>query len=181
MGVSYPMAKQTHQSKQISDKPALADGVQVLETERVYKGTQEIDHDLFKLNVAKMQRNASYTDDPIYIAQDHSHIYHTVDSSGTPQENSAEVGGHYHKVTAEFRDGKFYTACSPPLKSVVSKRNGAASRRSIAVTGDDHTHVVEYKGSQKIRPRALNTEYVKFQSSQAAAQSPAAPADVLER
>lgn len=138
--------------------------------ERVYVGSQEIDHDLFRLLPASMVRNVGYDAlKPIIEHINHSHIYHTVDSSGKKLTDCSYVGGHHHEMTIEASgDGVPKVICSAPKKFVMRNINGAQARVSTSVIvgsqEDTHTHVIEYWRSEKINIRQYNPEFLKYQA-----------------
>lgn len=146
--------------------------------ERIYKSTQEVDHDLFKLEVATMRKNVSFTDKPHIEEFEHCHIYHTVDSSGKKQEASSPVGGHHHPITLVVDPSGVPTLkVGPPAKWVKKKIRGVMRRVSepIWLEGaegvegererDEHTHAVSYLGSERIKLRQPNVEFAKMESA----------------
>lgn len=141
---------------------------QVQVTKRVYKGTQELDHDLFKLSPAKMRKNVSYiADDPIFELFDHSHIYHTIDSNGRKLDTSAPVGGHFHfvKVTANGSDVPSVEVSQAMQWSMKKIGKNKFEKVAVPVDHDSHTHNVEYLGSEKIQMRKPNVEAAKAQAA----------------
>ncbi len=150
-----------------------APGETLVRKPRVYKGTQIVDHDLFKLEVAKMTKNVSYTDVPDLVKLEHVHMFHTVDSNGKKVSMSSAVGGHHHDITVvPGKDGVPTIQVSEPRKIVVRKRKGRIERLSVPVVldpesgeVDDHTHSVTYLGSERITLRKTNPEFAKFESA----------------
>jgi hypothetical protein len=145
---------------------------------RVYRGTQTVDHDLFKLNVAVMKKNVSYTDIPDMQNFEHCHIFHTVDSGGRKQTACNDVGGHHHdiEVVPPQKGGVPTLRISGPRKWVRDRRRG---RLSVPVDShlseedqDRHTHTFTYLGSEKIKLREPNVEYAKFEAAIRAKQEP---------
>lgn len=118
---------------------------------RVYKGSIEVDHDLFKLEVATMKKNISIDDDrPIYTGVEHCHFYHSYDSSGKKQYYSNPIAGHCHKVTVQTdKDGNLVAVCGPAIKRVGNKE--------IALK-DDHNHDMTYLRSERVLVREVNAE-----------------------
>lgn len=140
---------------------------------RVYKGTQEVDHDLFKLKVAVMRKNVSFTDIPDYVPIEHCHTFHTVDSNGKKQTTSNPVGGHHHEIEViNVKDGVPTLRVSPPMKFVRERVAGRTRKIAVEVEGDSHTHEVEYLGSERIRLRATNAEFAKLDAAIRARQNP---------
>lgn len=150
---------------------------------RVYKGTREVDHDLFKLSTEKMLKNVSYTEAPQIESFDHNHVFHTVDSNGRKMLVCSAVGGHVHECTVEQRGGVPVVVVGPPRKWVMNKRRGKKVRELAPVmlekdgdngepTYDKHIHKVEYLGSERIKIREANVEFAKFESQIRAKQEP---------
>lgn len=117
---------------------------------RVYKGDQEVDHDLFKLKLASAKKNVSWTDKPRYEMVPHQHFFHTYDSSGKKQAYCSPVAGHTHKVEVEEVDGEFKLVVGPAIKKSRSK--------TAPIPHDDHTHDVEYVLSEKLTVREANKD-----------------------
>jgi len=148
--------------------------------ERVYKGTQQFHHDLFKLSVSKMLKFVGYQTsskawfkadngqtNPDWLELEHTHIYHSVDSSGKIQIYSAPVGGHFHEIEV-IRDKKdpdliIQAKCkSGPLKWEVKMRNGKAQKIAVPVSEfDKHKHTVDYVRSDMIERTKLSAEAAK--------------------
>jgi hypothetical protein len=145
---------------------------------RFYSGEQEIDHDLFKLEIATMKKNVSFTDVPDYEKIEHVHMFHTVDSNGKKQETCSPVGGHFHMVEVlSERDGVPALKISPPMKYVTQRKNGRKVRVAILLTdedpdGDTHTHTVRYLKSEKIVLRQANAEFATYEGRINSIQNP---------
>lgn len=141
---------------------------------RFYRGTDEIDHDLFKLETSVMKKNMSYlSDSPYYNYVEHCHFFHTVDSSGKKQEHSTAVGGHFHSVAVNNNANGIPTVIvGPAMRMIRTMKNGKPVKVTEALTDDTHTHEATYKHSQKIKIREANVEAAKFQSAIQAKQSP---------
>lgn len=142
--------------------------------QRVYKNATELDHDLFKLEPAIMKKNVSFTDVPSYVNVEHCHIYHTISSDGKKQVKCTPTGGHFHlvEVVKEATDTEPpVLKVGPPLKEVWQRDRYTRKTKRVTVAfdeADDHRHPIVYVRSEKIRPRKLNNEFVKFQASQGA-------------
>lgn len=147
---------------------------------RIYKGTQEIDHDLFKLEVGTMVKDVSYNDKPDLVKIEHVHLFHTVDSNGRAQETCTPVGGHCHKITVvRNADGVPSIQVGPPVKYIRKKVKGVYKKVLAPIildeeedTRDTHTHAVTYMGSEKIQLRRTNPEFAKFEATVTAQQTP---------
>lgn len=129
---------------------------------RVYKKQQLLDHDLFKLEPAGMQRNVGYNEDhPIYDTVEHSHYYHTIDSRGAIQNRCTKIAGHFHEMI-EMVDGSYQV--SGPMVETVRMVNGRRVK-TVSKVADKyikyHTHDLTYLGSEKIKPAVANVEWAK--------------------
>lgn len=132
---------------------------------RIYRGTQEVDHDLFKLSMAEMRKNVSYTDRPDWQKFEHCHIFHTVDSNGKPQEACSAVGGHFHLVKVINEPGKVPALeISGPKRHMNVKREGVLTKIVADVEGDTHTHDYMYIRSERIALRKTNAEFAQFEA-----------------
>lgn len=143
---------------------------------RVYKNAQVVDHDLFKLVVAKMQKKVSYDgQDPAYEAVEHTHFFHTVDSNGRRQQFSTPTGGHFHEIVVMHNSaGVPHLEVGPPLRWVKKKVKGRSKRYASPVPSeiDSHKHKSEYLGSQRITLRTPNMEAAKVEAAIRAKQEP---------
>ncbi len=133
---------------------------------RIYKGTQEVDHDLFRLKPSAMFKNISYNKTkPILEPVEHGHIFHTVDSNGKKQDRCHKVGGHFHLVeTISGVQGSHPTIKVSKAMHLVRERDELGAEKIVPqeIPHDKHTHDWEYIGSEKVKVRQINDEYVKF-------------------
>ena len=120
---------------------------------RIYKGEIDVDHDLFKLEVASMKKNVSIdTNSPLYIGVEHCHFFHSFDSSGKKQATSSPIAGHSHKVTTKVDEkGNLVAVCGPAIRK-------AGSSETVV---DDHWHEVTYLRSERLTVRKVNAEAQK--------------------
>jgi hypothetical protein len=147
---------------------------------RIYKSTQEIDHDLFKLEPAMMRKNVSFTEIPQVERFEHCHIFHTVDSNGKKQVGSTAVGGHHHPVKVVVNaDGVPTLEVGEPRRWVKRKVRGVMVRVEEPIylnaeqdERDSHTHEVTYLGSEKIMLRKPNVEFAKLDGELKAKREP---------
>lgn len=129
----------------------------------IWRGQREWRHDLYKLKLSLFKKNESYRKyEPQLRDVEHVHFYHSTDRTGRPLETSGAVGGHFHKVTVKtLPDGTMTAECGPPIRWVERRqRNGKMVRELAAVKfndgddgrwiTDDHTHEVEYLGSEMV-------------------------------
>lgn len=147
-------------------------------TQRFARGSQEFDHDLFKLKPAIVQKNVSWTyRQPSLVPVEHVHFFHSInDTTMQPNKNCSPVGGHFHEVIVEWEvgpDGEKTiksTKCGPPMHMIVRRvANGRTIRRQEQVSyekfddnGDvtklmeNHTHDFEYLGSETFNANSKN-------------------------
>lgn len=147
---------------------------------RVYAGQIELDHDLFKLSVAKMYKNVSWDADPHWERFEHCHIFHTIDSNGKKQTTCSPVGGHFHVIeTTPQAGGPPKLAVSPPMRMIRIKQGKKWVTRPEPIEYENpdhsHTHEVQYLRSQRIKPRALNAEFAKMDAAVRAKENPSIP------
>lgn len=123
---------------------------------RKYVGDRQIDHDLFKLDVAQTRKNISFQPDkPLWEGVDHAHFYHNVNSDGKSQTFCVSTAGHFHKVTVSLNDeGEFVAECGPPM--VKSKG------KAVPYKNDKHIHEITYVRSEKIQVRQYSDEAMKM-------------------
>lgn len=154
--------------------PALDKGI-----ERFYATSKEVDHDLFKLSVARMLKWMGYNkgekDPDDLIPAEHCHFFHTIDSDGRPQQFCSSIGGHFHKMeVVDDGSGVPKVKCvSGPLQFKFEnyRKNRANKRRKIAVPANDfdtHTHESEYVRSEKVALRKVNVDAVELVRIEAA-------------
>ena len=138
--------------------------------QRVYKREVMVDHDLYRLEIANLTRNIAYDgQEPVWESIPHIHHFHSVDSTGRPQTVTPPVAGHFHEVVqAPAAPGEIASVVAgPPMKWVIQRIGNTRKKRRIAVPveGDYHTHKVTYMGSNQIKLREINPEFVKLQSA----------------
>ncbi len=168
--------------KRIAPSDDVAEAAPTNSQSRVYKSTQTVDHDLFKLKVAKMIKNAGYNEEaPLIQAIEHTHFFHTVDSSGKRQTTSTATGGHHHSVVVvQGPNGVPTLEVSGPMRWVKKKSRGQWKRIEEPVTigkgdgaeADNHAHEVEYCGSERITLRKPNMEFAKVEATLKARYEP---------
>lgn len=152
--------KESTTSKETTSTPVMGSDANF---KRIYANQQELDHDLYKLEISSLKRNASYSEaNPIWENVEHGHYYHSIDSRGRKQDFSNKVGGHFHKIMID-KDGN--ALCSKPLREVrIKTKFGRTITKFEEIKEDDHTHAVTYRFSEKIKPSAPNVEFAKYQS-----------------
>lgn len=140
--------------------------------ERIFTTSQEVIHDLFILEPAKMLKNIAIQGLVDYTPVVHQHFFHTYDSDGLPQTFCSPIGGHFHEITVSLdpETGSPIAKCSPPLIWGKKKdlKSGKFKRALIPANEDDqHTHEVSYLRSQKIPKRVKSVEAAKIQIMEA--------------
>lgn len=133
----------------------------------VWKGARQYVHSLFKLEPAKMLKNAHWNPHtPRLVEIEHLHFFHSHDRKGQAQTQTNKVGGHYHEiklVMANSADGSpavKSVECGPPMK-ISSERMPSGRRRKVVKqvswidenrdgieVKDDHRHDVAYQHSE---------------------------------
>src|SRR5882757_9459539 len=91
---------------------------------RKMKDQQVLIHDLFKLLVSVHKKNVSWQKGIVKIVEiEHCHFFHTIDSTGIPNDACVPVSGHFHKVEWGFNEttGEPFLKCGPPLHKVSRK------------------------------------------------------------
>lgn len=129
---------------------------------RVYKGDVEVDHDLFKLDVAMMQKDTSYEGAaPNYLPVEHAHFFHSYSSKGKKQEYCSFTGGHAHKCKMSIdSSGDLVLEIGPAVvnrggkwvPNMLRDENGNYSIK------DNHTHKSSYIRSEKIKIRTVSSD-----------------------
>lgn len=138
---------------------------------RFAKGSKEVEHDLFKLLPATMKRNISWKwKRPNVVQLEHCHIFHSVDSDTLKANKySTSVGGHFHEINVDWEhadaDGQPRIVCGPPLEMIKTQIDDEVIREIVPVVFevhdklkrkgakdivDDHTHELEYLGSETL-------------------------------
>lgn len=129
---------------------------------RTLKGTQDVYHDLFVLDVANMPKDISFTEKEIIENFPHKHHYHSVNSDGVPQDKSSPALGHFHFITQKVVDGKLIAECGPAMKfgvKVVKKKGKSFKKKAILMVEEgQHTHDVIYKHSEVFKQRTFSKE-----------------------
>jgi hypothetical protein len=137
---------------------------------RIYKQDREINHDLYKLEVAQMMKNMMWHPVPPedYVKIEHCHFFHTFDSAGIKQTRTTSVGGHFHlvEVIDNGPDAAPTVKCvSGPMteKRVRNKYTKKYEKKIVPVNDvDNHTHEVTYMQSDVLKLRKMNDEAAKL-------------------
>lgn len=131
-----------------------------------YKGQHEIVHHLYRLNVAKMIKDHGWDEnDPKYVPFEHTHVYHSVDSRGRPQNTCTPIGGHFHEVTMTegINNEPPQLSVGPALRKIGRRVGKRIVKSSAPVPHDNHTHTASYLVSEVLVPRKMNAEFAKMQ------------------
>lgn len=148
-----------------------------------FSKSKEIIHDLFKLEFARMQKNVAVDEqEPQWVAVEHCHFFHTVDSNGKKQTTSASIGGHFHLMEViepeSSEDMPIVRCVSGPMQWARKKINGKFKRVAIPIVSteiDDHRHDVEWIRQDIVSIRQTNTEAVKVVTDTETRQSVSVP------
>lgn len=159
-------------AKKETEQPAKA----APEIERVYIGSQQIDHDLYKLKSSIMKTNVSWTQQPRYVEAEHCHFFHSVDSDGRRQTHSVAIGGHFHEMMmikpARGKAPAVYR-CGPPVKEVRRLGdNGKWVKGYERLKHDDHVHDVEYINSVPVAKRTQSADATNVITDEAQKTAP---------
>jgi hypothetical protein len=125
---------------------------------RNYRSQQdELDHDLYKLEVAIMKQDKGIEGkSKNFVDVEHCHFYHSIDSSGKKQKYASSIGGHTHEVkTWVNENGELVGSCGNSIIFHNGKEYQLKHSESI------HAHDVVYITSDKIQPRVINKEASK--------------------
>lgn len=127
---------------------------------RFLKEDREIISDTWKLKTTKFIRrmDRSPADRPMWEDRDHNHIFRTYDSNGRKLDKSSSIGGHYHEITTYEKDGELYAECGP---AIYNKASRDTTKNSLAPV-DNHTHDLEFQGSDLIKMRKHNPKAQQF-------------------
>ncbi len=131
--------------------------------ERFFQGQHTIHSDLFKLEVAEVQKNMGIDSphhEPDYVGIPHTHFFHTFDSDGRKQTRSIAIAGHYHVMTetADPDGGPPSVSCGPAVKEVRKRVQGKFVKGEEPLKDDDHVHEITYLKSCKVEKRVANAE-----------------------
>lgn len=107
----------------------------VVKFQKFQKGTQLVEHHLFKLAVAKMKKNISWKyRQPETVEIEHVHFYHSVNDT-TLQKNRfcSPVGGHFHEIILDLdANGEIVGAkCGPAVHYATKKVGGGNTVRRL--------------------------------------------------
>jgi hypothetical protein len=149
---------------------------------RVYSKDKTVDHDLYRLELAKVKKNmglqGTYNR---WLDVQHQHFHHTHDSNGKPMDKCSPMAGHFHVITVvkpATADSPAVLKCGPAVKFVKHKTGSGRTKRGIeALRNDNHSHEVSYVRSETIKVRAKNVHAATFMSTGYEAQVEKAASD----
>ncbi len=107
----------------------------------------------------------------------HKHYFHSVNSDGTAQKQTAPVCGHIHEVKWWVdAEGNLKAECGPPLRRTVRPGPGGVPKvtwepvkmrhpEDNRLMIDNHQHPMIYRGSQKITQQII--QQIQRNNSQA--------------
>lgn len=131
---------------------------------RRVKGTEEVWHDLFRLDVAEPRKNISFQEGKefaLWEKMPHKHFFHSVDSDGKKQIYATPALGHTHKVevVGADEDGKPILEVGPAVVVLKNKEYKLNEDKM-----DVHVHEAAYIKSEKVKKRTYSEEFLKHQS-----------------
>lgn len=141
--------------------------IQAVAPKTVYRDQVQIDHHLFKGEVAKCIKRDKFGPIP-FLQIEHVHFFHSVNSAGQKQRFSNAVAAHMHEWTYQSNPetGEWEAKCGPPLrKNVRLGKNGQTKVTYDRIKfkddegnqiDDNHSHQMSYMGSQKISQATVN-------------------------
>lgn len=150
------------------------------QSKRIYKGEQEVDHDLFVLEDATMQKDVSWDHSGIYENVTHKHFFHTFDSNGKKHTYAVPIAGHTHEVEwSEDQDGNLTAKCGPAIRVRKSKKypmfpkdnNGNYKCHREAPERANHVHEVKYKRSERLKLRKFSDDAAQAMQGRLAEQA----------
>ena len=102
-GASAPEASNSS-AENLENAKAAAQAARASSPRKVMKGSRSVEHDLFKLQPAKMLKNQSWKfKDPMIVELEHAHIFHSInDATMQPNSHCTAVGGHTHEIKVDW-------------------------------------------------------------------------------
>lgn len=132
--------------------------------QRFYSGNEQMDHDLFKLEVSKMIKDHGWGGNQELVGHEHCHMFHTIDSDGRPQTLCTSTGGHFHimRIVKNKAGEILDVICdSGPMEMVRKKIKNKWVKVAQPLNEDledNHRHDVRYIRSDRINKRQINAE-----------------------
>lgn len=182
-----PANRKSSEKKQASQQPAATKAQPRVNIRNRHEATFR--HDVFVSTEADGIRNVGYEHlKPMLTRHKHKHIYHSHNNQGRKLNRTGSMIGHWHEVEHYVdSEGNIRAKCGVPLHEVtyqdeetglVYTRIEQVSFEELIKTGpnagkrykhvDDHTHELEYLGSEELNPRRI-TEQLKNEREEAAA------------
>lgn len=141
-------------------------------------------HDIFVSDAKDCLKNTSYKLlQPELHPVPHKHIFHSHTNNGKPMNRTGSAAGHFHYVEQWVdADGNIRAKCGPAMHEVqIAAENGMVFNRIVPVTfdkivmsgenagqklaiADDHTHQLEYIGSENLNPAQIKEELERQQA-----------------
>lgn len=158
--------------------------------QKVWKGQEQFEHQLFKLLPENCIKNKSFTPfHPNTYEREHSHVFHSVDRKGQPQIYSSPSAGHFHEIEMEWdKDELVSVKCGPPVRFKYRMQRNKEMRKvkeHVVYKGadengeqdivDEHTHEVKYLRSEmcKLQPQHDHTSTGDYMARKYASASAA--------
>lgn len=152
--------------KKVSSDDRKIEQTEVRQDRRIFKGAYKFHHDRFKLEIADVMLNISYTKTKRFDPIQHQHWFHTVDSDGKVQKFSSAMAGHFHEmeVINDPKGGLPSVKCGPARQWSVERTDTGTRRVSAPIDEKaQHLHEISYRDSEEIEVRSMSIEAAKVQ------------------
>lgn len=160
------------------------------QSSKIWKGQEQFEHHLFKLEPTDCIKNKSFTPySPNTYTRQHSHFFHSVDRKGKPQTTCGPSAGHFHEVEVVWDGDELVSVkCGPPIRLKYRMQRNKEMRRvreAVVYKGrdesgaddiiDNHVHDVTYVRSEilKLQPQHDHTAGADYISKKYASASAA--------
>lgn len=141
-------------------------------------------HDIFVTDPKDCLKNVSYKNlQPQLEKVPHKHIFHSHTNNGKAMNRTGSAAGHFHYVEQWVdAEGNIRAKCGPAMHEVqhaaengmVFTRIEPVSFKQLLMSGerqgdtvllvDDHTHALEYIGSENLNPQQIKEELERQQA-----------------
>lgn len=135
--------------------------------QRSYIGSQKVDSDLFRLKLAKAQKNVAWGDVVRLEDVPHTHFFRTYDSDGKKLTMCASVAGHFHTIEYEdSADGVAKIKSVSKAQHMVRRKIKGQWKNVVEFLPehleDEHTHEIEYLMSTEVDVRQANPNAIQM-------------------
>lgn len=172
------------QAKQAEAQPKVAPRINIRNRHDV-----SFRHDVFMSSEEECVRNVGYEHlKPMLVKQRHKHVFHSHNNQGKKLSRTGSMLGHWHDVEHYVdANGDIKAKCGPPMHEVTIQdeetgliftrieqvgfeeliKTGANAGKRV-IHQDQHTHTLEYLGSEELNTLAINQK-LKEERAEAAA------------